>query len=39
MIAAMVIVEFPSHRRRARITGFPATDDDSEVVAIEPLPH
>jgi drug/metabolite transporter (DMT)-like permease len=39
MIAAMVIVEFPSPRRRASITGFPATDDDSEVVAIEPLPH
>lgn len=40
MIAAMVIVEFPSRRRRARIAGTPAVDgEDEELAPLEPMPH
>ena len=40
MIVAMVVVEFPSRRRRAHIAGAPACDgDEDDLVPLEPLPH
>jgi drug/metabolite transporter (DMT)-like permease len=40
MIAAMVIVEFPSRGRRTRIAGTPAVDGgDDDLAPVEPLPH
>lgn len=40
MIAAMLIVEWPGRRRRARIAGTPgAGGDDYDLVPLEPLPH
>jgi hypothetical protein len=39
MIAAMVIVEFPSRGRGARIAGTPAGRDSEDLVPLEPLPH
>lgn len=40
MIAAMVIVEFPGRKRRARIAGTPAANGDSDnLVPLAPLPH
>jgi drug/metabolite transporter (DMT)-like permease len=39
MIAAMVIVEFPSRGRGARIAGTPAGRDGEDLVPLEPLPH
>ena len=40
MIAAMVIVVFPSRTRRARIAGTTTPDgDDVDLAPVEPLPH
>ena len=40
MIAAMVIVEFPSRGRRMRIAGTQAVDgEDDDLAPLEPLPH
>jgi drug/metabolite transporter (DMT)-like permease len=39
MIAAMVIVEFPSRGRRARIAGTADAGDDDDLAPLEPLPH
>lgn len=39
MITAMLIVEWPSRGRRARIAGTGRPGDASEVVPFEPLPH
>ncbi len=39
MIAAMVIVEFPTRGRRGHIAGTAPADGDDELVPVEPLPH
>jgi len=40
MVAAMVIVEFPTRGRKARSPSTPAVDgDDDELVPLAPLPH
>ncbi|WP_198295514.1 DMT family transporter [Diaminobutyricimonas sp. LJ205] len=39
MIVAMLIVEWPSRGRRARIAGTGRPGDGDEVVPLEPLPH
>ena len=38
MVAAMVIVEFPTRGRGVRVAGTPAPDDD-DLVPLAPLPH
>ena len=39
MVAAMVIVEFPTRGRGARITATPAAGRDDDLVPLGPLPH
>ena len=39
MVAAMVIVEWPTKGKKEHIAGTPSEDDDEDIVPLEPLPH
>jgi drug/metabolite transporter (DMT)-like permease len=39
MIAAMVIVEWPTRGKKEHIAGTPGSDEDEDIVPLEPLAH